>query len=363
MGAAVVAVLIVAEIQHGGEPSASSTSTPTPTRSVSSPDGQSATPSATSSPVTVTKVGHRLLGVTAGWELFGRGPDEVVRIQLARGRITRTKVPYLDSGGPVSFLVGPDRAVIRPWDSVPGYAVPDGERAHKLRGALGHGGPVIPGPKPGQVWVWAQRETRQKMSLVGLHGSKTGVSIALPAGAGWAVSDGGGYPLVTATGGVYDMRSDGPHRVTTGRVTAVGPTGWLAIECDDRHRCTRVVIERASGARHELPGHVADRRSRLGSISPDGSTAAVFRVRGAGEITLHLVDLASGADHRLAVSLEQGQGAPFPAGSLAWSPDSRWLFVANGKNLFAVYARTGHVRGVRVKLPQIDQVAVRSAPR
>ena len=34
-------------------------------------------------------VGHSLLGVTAGWELFARGPDDLLRIQLAQGQITQ----------------------------------------------------------------------------------------------------------------------------------------------------------------------------------------------------------------------------------------------------------------------------------
>lgn len=36
-------------------------------------------------PVRVISAGHRLLGVQAGWQLFARGPDDLLRIQLARG--------------------------------------------------------------------------------------------------------------------------------------------------------------------------------------------------------------------------------------------------------------------------------------
>ena len=45
--------------------------------------------SAPAPPMHVTIVGHSLLGVTAGWELFARGPDDLLRIQLAQGRITQ----------------------------------------------------------------------------------------------------------------------------------------------------------------------------------------------------------------------------------------------------------------------------------
>lgn len=72
-------------------------------------------------------VGHSLLGVTAGWELFARGPNDLMRIQLAQGRIFQTYVPSLETASPdVAFVVGAHEAVIRPSDLVPGYVVPDG---------------------------------------------------------------------------------------------------------------------------------------------------------------------------------------------------------------------------------------------
>ena len=61
-------------------------------------------------PVQVTDVWHPLLAVRAAWELFGLGPGQVVRIQLARGRITWTAFPGLLSSGPVTLLAGPHQA-------------------------------------------------------------------------------------------------------------------------------------------------------------------------------------------------------------------------------------------------------------
>ena len=95
----------------------------------------------------VTLAGHRLLGVTAGWELFARGPNELLRIQLAQGRITQTYVPPLETASPdVAFVIGAHEAVIRPSDLVPGYVVPDGGQARPLTGVLSDGGPLVPGP-------------------------------------------------------------------------------------------------------------------------------------------------------------------------------------------------------------------------
>ena len=51
---------------------------------------------------------------------------------------------------------------------------------------------------------------------------------------------------------------------------------------------------------------------------------------------------------------------------MAWSPDSRWLFVAGaaarGPQLFTVNARTRHVGGLGTALPQVSAVAVESPP-
>jgi hypothetical protein len=56
----------------------------------------------------------------------------------------------------------------------------------------------------------------------------------------------------------------------------------------------------------------------------------------------------------------------FPAGgnanesSMVWSPDGRWLFVAAaGGKLDAVDTRTGRIEGLGVRLPAVDQVAIR----
>jgi len=355
--AGLVAVVVVATIEHGRVPSDPPKRTPPPAVRSSAP-GTSTTAPVT--PVVVSEMGHRLLGVTAGWELFGRGPGEVVRLQLALGRITRTTVPSLQSTGPVSFVVGPDEVMIRPWDLVPGYLVPDGQPPRGLPAVLSGGGLAVPGPDPGHVWVQTEGGDRMAMALVGWDGSKTGVTVPIPASA-WVTSDGGGYLLVTGTGGVYEARPDGLRRVTTGAVLAVGPTRWLTVECDDQYHCVNVVIDRANRARRVLARSVGDANAPPGVISPDGSIAAVLRVDSTGQPTLDLLDLASGTHHSLAVSIEQRW---FDTGGVTWSPDSRWLFVAaaNGK-LLVVDAPTRRIRDLGVALPEISQVALRSAPR
>jgi hypothetical protein len=311
-------------------------------------------------PARTGEAAPRLLGVRASWELFGYAPGRVVRIQFASGRITQTAVPPVLSSGPVTFVVGPHEAIIRPLDFVPGYLVPDGRPARPLPGALGHGGTVIPGPQSGTAWVQAGFQVAS-LPLVRMDGTETGVSLRLPPGGPWqAISDGRGGVLVGVgnPGGMYDVRPGGFHRVT-GMLAAVGPTRWLIVDCHAGHRCSNVIVDPATGARHTLPGPSAAPTpgAAPGVIAPDGSAAAIVRASG-DRVTLHLLNLVSGSDQEIAVSLDEESA---DGQTLAWSPDSRWLFVvaAHGE-LAAVDARTGHVEGLGVDLPPLNQIAVRS---
>jgi hypothetical protein len=321
--------------------------------------GRGKKPPAARPGVAVSSVGHRLLGVTAGWELFGYGPGGVVRVQLARGRVTRTAVPAAGSSGPVSFAVGPGQVIIRPLDFVPGYLVPDGQPARGLSGALGHGGTVIPGPRPGTVWVQAGYQAAS-MLLARPDGGTAGVPMRLPPGGSWVVTpDGRGYALAqgAVTGAFYDVLPGGFRRIA-GEPLAVGPTRWLTVDCRPRRGCSDVVSAPAGGARRTLPGPAAPPAGPPGVIAPDGSAAAVIRIA-AGRVTLHLISLASGADRQVAVSLDQGSAGDQ---ALAWSPDSRWLLViaAHGA-LAAVNPRTLRVESPGVTFPPVSQIAIRNS--
>lgn len=308
------------------------------------------------SPVRVTMAGHPVLGVRGGWQLLGLGPGALVRIQLAAGRVTTTTVPALASGGPVFFLADRAEAVIRPLDFVPGYRVPAGRSARALPALLSHGGVLLPGPRPGQGWVQVGQGNHQTMSLIWLDGRATGVSVRISGGGFMFPSaDGAGYPLLTSTVTSYDARPGSARLVPGGRVVAVGPTGWLTVTCD-RGRCTESVVDRATWARRVISRSPRDRADvPIGVISPDGSTAAVFRME-APRVYVYLVDLRSGAARRLPVDISPGLAG---SGSAAWSPGGRWLFVAaRGGRVLAVDARTGMVHPLGVALPAITQLTV-----
>ncbi len=363
--AALVALGGLARLEQSRNPSAVTTPSPTPTSSPSEAQlpGTSRPVSPSASPVRpqVAELGHRLLGITGTWELFARGPDELVRIQPAIGRVTRTPVPALNSDGGASLIVGSDRVVILPWDQVDGYVVRDGAAAREVpAGALQHGA-IVAGPDADHLWVRSGRDD-SVLSLVGLDGAEAGPSITLPREVPWALAaDRTGYVVARGVGGDYVARPDGLHRITTGSVVAIGPTRWLVVECDDQARCGSVVIDRATGTRRSLSGRPADTSPPPGLIAPDGSRAAVYRssdADGSSPPAMHLIDLASGTDRAVGVSLDPTSGAEQ---SMVWSPDSRWLFTPTSGRLVAVDARTGQVRDLGVSLPRVEQVAVRAA--
>jgi hypothetical protein len=310
-------------------------------------------------PVVVTTVGRALLPTTDRWELFGRGAQEVVRIEVALGRVTRTVVPALRSGGPVSFLTGTGRALIRPLDLVTGYVVPDGQPAREMPPALGHGGPMFPGPDPGHVWVRSEDGARPAMVLRALDGGADRASIPLPGRTSplEAIPDGSGHLLYAGTGGTYHARPDGLHRITTGSVLAVGPRSWLTVECDDRDRCRTVVIGRPSGSRRTI-GATLDPTGPRGVISPDGTTAAMVGSGPGGGVGLRLLDLASGASRPVDVPI----GSSVIDGTVVWSPDSRWLFALGADGtLRVVDPATARVAELGVALPPLRQLTVRAA--
>lgn len=358
--------------------------------------GHDARPAAKTPPpppaVRVIMVGHRLLGVTAGWELFARGPDDLVRVQLAQGRISVTYVPPLGTANPeVSFVIGPHEAVIRSTDLVPGYVVPDGGQARLLPESLAGGGPLVPGPGRAQAgWVLTGLPGYPALSLVSLSGRSSGPTIRfapdgpqLPA---TAVSDGRGDVLVdTASFRAYDA-GPGWDRPVPGTVAAVGPTTWLVVSCGPvSPHCRNEVVDIADGARRTLRGPAAGYPYDFfswpptGVIAPDGGTAAVAETASGqpttsdiasdggtagvaqsgphGVLTVHLINLRTGANRNFRIPL----GADLSNQSMVWSPDSRWLFVAAaGGKLVAVDASTGKVERLQIRLPAVVEVAIRA---
>jgi hypothetical protein len=298
-----------------------------------------------------------VLEITERWELFARGDTSLVRIQLAIGRVTTVRIPGLSSGGSAYLVVGTDRALVRRLDFVPTYVVPDAGAPREGTGLFAESGPAFPGPEPDQVWV--PTEADQSLALVWLGGGGPIATARVPPGGkpGRATADGAGYVLFDGVDGYYVARPDGWQRISAGWVFATGRTGWLAFECDDQGHCAVVNVARGTGARQVVPGVVAYDVLR-GLISPDGATAALLE-DDRGTVGLRLVELPSGRRHDVAVAVAKTVNQV-----IAWSPDSRWLFVVDVDGaLLAVDRTDGQVRALPLLLPPLRQVAVRDVGR
>lgn len=333
--------------------------------------------------ITITRVHHRLLGVRSGWELLALGTGwepgaaqraahaTLVRIQFAEGRITRTAFPALISEGLSAFVAGPHGAISLTYDGVTGYLVPDGRPARPLPPALEHGGPAFPGPLPGQLWVTSAPAGRLGvvLSLVTMNGTPIGPTMRLPdvrdpSVPYLSVPDGRGYVLLQGPRAVYDARPAGLRRVAAGMLAAVGPGGWLVSHCSSASNCGNVVISPATGARRRLPGSASLAGYPVpawqpGRISPDTRFAALVRSGRHRTAILDLVDLRTGGQRRVVISRSAPGWPGWPG--IAWSPDSRWLFVTTATGaLKAIDPRTGAIRGLGVTLPPVTYLAVRN---
>jgi hypothetical protein len=355
LAAAVVAagVLVVA-VRHGGGTHSAATPSDFPSTSTSAPESAQRSP-AVPPPVLVTDVGHPLLGVPRDWELVARGASVLIRLQLARGRIIRTTVPTLKSGGGVSLVPGPDRVIVQPLDAVPGYEVRDGRPSQALPAAFGSQGMAFPGPDPAHLWFSAANH--RHMILFGFDGRRAGPALSIPVDTVSMIADESGYLMFYGSSGVYDVRPSGISRITSGELIAAGPTRWLIHECDGHYRCSTVVIDRRTGARRTLR-HPVSEPDQIGVISPDGATAAVLATGSGSAPTLRLIDLSTGVTRSTRVTFDPENTT---SQSFVWSPDSRWLFTTGAAGRVAVVSRASMRTSQLVPgLPSVSQVAFRT---
>ena len=86
----------------------------------------------------------------------------------------------------------------------------------------------------------------------------------------------------------------------------------------------------------------------------DASTVALYTKPVAGRSQLYLLDLTTGLSRPVPTAVNPR----YPTDTLAWSPDSRWLFVATGE-LLAVNPRAAKVHALGLQVSSITQVGVR----
>jgi hypothetical protein len=357
VGLVVIALVVAVVDRDGGKPPDAVRPTPSPTATTSPPDAAPTTPVTSPAEPVVQRVSPKILGITDGWQLFGLGPGALVHVEFAAGRITTTGVPAIQSSGPVSLVIGVDRAIIRPLDEVPAYFVVDGTPAAPLRGVLAQANVILPGPDLEHIWRQVgSGSPPTTLGLATLDGTLVGGRFTTPANAESPLGpDGAGYFYFIGVGGVYDVRGGTLNRVTNGSAIAVGPTRWVAVECDDAYRCSTVTIDIGTGTRRVIGGPRSP-NVPYGSVAPDGSVAALYQVGTSGGISLQLLDLRSGQARFVDVQIDQD----LIDGTSVWAPDSSRLFVVDtSHHVQVVDPATGQVRPLGLNLSLVTQLAIR----
>jgi hypothetical protein len=312
---------------------------------------------AVAAPVTVVNVGRPLLTVPAGWDLFGQGPGVVVRVQLALGRVTVTRLPEDSALTSAALIAMPGRVVVRPATYGAGYVVADGAAANRLSGPLGRTGPAVPGPGPGQVWVRTSpaNEDATRMTLIGPGNRAAGASVEIP-GDGYLFGDGTGHVMYSnRVNNDYCLTSPGRWQLRTpGQILAAGANEVVTIERTGPGRYSTVLTDVLSGRRRVWAARGFLAAPVLGPVAPGGRTAAVLTSASTATV-LSLLDLSTGVRRGPGIALAGN------AESLAWSPDGRWLFAATVNNqVVAIDATTAAVHPLAAPLPPLTQLVVRS---
>jgi hypothetical protein len=325
-----------------------SPATPSPPSSV--PDGR----------VVVTDLRRALAGGSR-LDVFGFNQEEVVRVELASGRVTRTGLGGLEHA-PLDVVPVRGGVLVHRRDDGSGYVIADGRAPTRMPPALEAVGPMLPGPDTDHVWIMTGHRSGARMQLLAADGRSTGVGVRIPANLPSApIADGGGYPLFFGVTGTYWASPHGLQAVTHGAIVAGGRPGWLVLECDSLG-CAALLVGR-NGDRRPLPAlrHAPARGAGVvsGALAPDGGRAALYEGAPESGLRLDLVDLGTGSVVRTDVTLAPGAVLRSPR----WSPDGRLVLCVNDSGrIVAVDAGTGRTRALVPQnvLPPMEDIAVRA---
>jgi hypothetical protein len=326
-------------------------------RSASTPPPQSPVPDGR---VVVTDLGRALAGGSR-LDVFGFNQEEVVRVELATGRVTRTGLGGLEHA-PLDVVPVRGAVLVHRRDDGSGYVIADGRAPTRIAPALHAVGPMLPGPDPDHVWIMRGSGRRPRIQLVALDGRPAGAAVRITANLPSApIVDGGGYPLFLGVTGTYWAGPHGLRPVTRGAIVADGPTGWLVLECDSLG-CAALLVGR-TGNRRPLPSllHAPARGGGIvgGTLAPDGRRAALFEGDPDSGLRLDLVDLPTGSVVPTGVTVAPGAVLRSPR----WSPHGRLvLCVDDSGRILAVDAGTGRADALLPQnaLPPMEDIALRT---
>ena len=340
----------------GGLAVALSPRSSSPPPSAGEPPPSSPASTSRAQPVMLTRP---LAGTRPGWELCALGADLLLRIHPATGLVVRSPVPRVGDGQ-VSLVPLRRGVLLRPVGPGPGYLVPDGGRTVVLPPELAGDGPVLPGPDQDHVWT-ARQQGGAEMALVDIRTRRTRVVVPVPRfSTTGPMTDGAGGLLFEGVGGLYRVSPTGKLRITNDIILAVGTGTLLTLELSPRGRW-QTILRPQDGNTRVVPIPIGPQLPH-GVLSPDAGTVALFVVHDptgpmhTQHIGLALVGLRSGVLRSVDVDLTGVAGD----GTLAWSPDGRWVFcVDTTTRLAAVEVSSGAISLLDPSLPPVSQLAIR----
>jgi hypothetical protein len=290
------------------------------------------------------------------WVLFARSESTLYRIDLRTGRVTPTVGASVGANTVVSMVAGPHEVIIADSDSGTEVVVPDGRPAQYRAASPNARHRFFPGTR-GLTWVQSLDEGAPG-SVVLVDSDNRTRSRPVELGGAWIQSDGAGGLLLNDVGGVYELRGSTPHRLTTGTLTAAGPSHYLFISCDDSHVCGSYLYDRAARTSRRV-GPANTISLPTGLLSPDGHLAALIRWQGPNPPVLDVTDLRTGTTRVVPGQFDSRYGGE-PATSLAWTPDSRWLITLLDGRIEILDTTTGRVRSSSSAMPTVVQLVLRS---
>lgn len=289
---------------------------------------------------------------------------DLVEIDLDSGRLTRVDIEGR-GGSQTGLYVGTEQTMILNLESGSTLTVNDDQITE--RGVnLFNSGQVVVAPGSDTMWQILNgigSGTNLLARQVDFNGLSTGVEMTV---SGYVVAgDPVGGVVVGLPGGAFSVRPDGTERLTIGTLIGLNRDRIVSVRCDTITECNLYETDRSTSAERVVPFVMPSPDSVQSvngwwgaapeTISPDNGAVAIVFNSGPPDhgYELAIVELDTGELTTLMPNFETP--------SVAWSPDGRFVFYLQNRDLMALDRTTGRQFPVG-DLGQLSAIGVRRSP-